>query len=569
MPGSPESDREAVIALLDELPLSKGVADQVERWHRENTPLGQWVFSRALYPWALISVNEQGRVITIDVNGAYLFRSYGGSDLSELGNLPALEEIHLGGSNQQLGATLPPEIGNLANLRVLDISDNRISGDFPKEMEKLVNLETLKIRGTKLTGCLPMFMENIERDFQTGEGHFEDLAFCEDRTEAELEALIALYNGTDGPGWADNANWLTDQPRADWTGITTDTYGRVTALDLSWAGLAGQIPESITELRELRSLQLSGNDLTGCLPGKLKNVAENDLAQVGLPDCRDAHAIEREAFVATLKAVAPPSLHQDIDRLAEDSLSGPRGLYWPSWLEVTTDGDGRLTGIELRGHDLEGRLPAELAQLKRLEFLIIDGEDITGPIPPEIGQLANLTELRLQIGLEGPLPTELGKLAALTKLTLCCGLTGPLPPELGNLARLEYLSVGQNALAGHIPPELGGLSRLEYLNLQNNRLTGPIPPELDGLSSLEILSLSHNDLTGPIPPELGGLAKATGIYLSDNPLTGQIPDGFANLTSLQSLNIRNTGIERCVPRTFGRVHRERLDDFGMEDWPAC
>ena len=54
------------------------------------------------------------------------------------------------------------------------------------------------------------------------------------RTSAETdrEALVALYNATDGPGWDDDENWLTDAPLDDWRGVEIDDNGRVTELDL-------------------------------------------------------------------------------------------------------------------------------------------------------------------------------------------------------------------------------------------------------------------------------------------------------------------------------------------------
>ncbi len=49
---------------------------------------------------------------------------------------------------------------------------------------------------------------------------------------ADRAALVALYNATDGPNWPDNANWLTNNPLAEWRGVTTNDEGRVTRLDL-------------------------------------------------------------------------------------------------------------------------------------------------------------------------------------------------------------------------------------------------------------------------------------------------------------------------------------------------
>ena len=50
--------------------------------------------------------------------------------------------------------------------------------------------------------------------------------------ETDREALVALYNATDGENWDISDNWLSDAPLGEWDGVTTDDDGRVTELDL-------------------------------------------------------------------------------------------------------------------------------------------------------------------------------------------------------------------------------------------------------------------------------------------------------------------------------------------------
>ena len=49
--------------------------------------------------------------------------------------------------------------------------------------------------------------------------------------------------------------------------------------------LTGEIPAELGRLTNLKELHLSGNQLTGCVPASLKDVADNDFAQLGLPFC--------------------------------------------------------------------------------------------------------------------------------------------------------------------------------------------------------------------------------------------------------------------------------------------
>lgn len=89
-------------------------------------------------------------------------------DLSNQGleKLPAyvlkmsnLEELNI--SNNQISGALPAEIHDLRNLRVLDVSDNLMTG-VPAEVGQLQNLEVLNLSNNKLTG-LPNELGNLKK----------------------------------------------------------------------------------------------------------------------------------------------------------------------------------------------------------------------------------------------------------------------------------------------------------------------------------------------------------------------------------------------------------------------
>ena len=132
------------------------------------------------------------------------------------------------------------------------------------------------------------------------------------------EALVALYNSTDGDNWRRNDNWLSNKPIGEWFGVFTNERGRVIRLDIAENGLngpippelgnltrlttlylqhnlrsldlsgnrlAGIIPPELGNLTGLQALHLSGNQLFGCIPEGLENVPSNDFPQLGLQFC--------------------------------------------------------------------------------------------------------------------------------------------------------------------------------------------------------------------------------------------------------------------------------------------
>ena len=94
------------------------------------------------------------------------------------------------------------------------------------------------------------------------------LAQAQTNPSTDRAALVALYNATDGPNWGSNINWLSDMPLGEWHGVTTNSSGRVTGLDLGINQLSGEIPAELSNLSNLIDLDLYNNQLSGSIPAE-------------------------------------------------------------------------------------------------------------------------------------------------------------------------------------------------------------------------------------------------------------------------------------------------------------
>ena len=253
-------------------------------------------------------------------------------------------------------------------------------------------------------------------------------------------------------------------------------------------------------------------------------------------------ADDRNALVALYNATDGSNWTNRANWLSDGPLD--------NWYGVTSDANGRVTGVNLNYNDLAGEIPVELGNLSNLLSLDLGSNQLTGPIPVELGNLSNLLSLDLGSNqLTGPIPVELGNLSNLEGLSLYHNqLTGPIPVELGNLSNLGYLDLVDNKLTGSIPAELGNLPNLKYLVLDSNKLTGSIPAELGNLSNLLSLDLVDNQLTGSIPAELGNLSNLERLSLSDNQLTGCIPLG---LQDVAEHDLDQLGLDFCEAEVPG------------------
>ena len=58
-------------------------------------------------------------------------------------------------SYNQLNGEIPPELGNLHNLKILDLGLNQLTGEIPPEFGNLSKLGYLFLDENQLTGCVP------------------------------------------------------------------------------------------------------------------------------------------------------------------------------------------------------------------------------------------------------------------------------------------------------------------------------------------------------------------------------------------------------------------------------
>lgn len=424
----------------------------------------------------------------------------------------------------------------------------------------------------------------------TGPGVFASTRIVTDAS-TDRDALVALYQATDGDSWVNNENWLSNAPVGAWYGITTDISGRVTELELSENGLSGSIPSELGNLTNLEWMSLWDNRLSGPIPSELGNLTNLTVLMLG----------ENK-----LSGLIPSELSNltnlEVMGLWSNGLSGPI----PPELGNLTN----LEGLSLGGNELSGEIPPELGSLTELEELYLAENQLSGEIPPELGNLIYLEWLDLSENrLSGPIPPELGNLSRLTRLHLYDNrLSGPIPAELGNLISLKELSLWGNWLVTSIPSTLGNLSKLELLFLSGNSLIAGCMPEVwrsievndlediglpfctdrdtlvalyqatngtrwqknrNWLSNAPIgtwygvttddsgrvteLDLSQNELNGTIPSGLGTLTNLKELYLDDNDLRGKIPSELANLSYLIVLYLNDNRLSGEIPSELGKL----------------
>ena len=524
-----------------------------------------------------------------------------GSIPAELGNLAKLELLSIAWTD--LAGPIPPELGNLLRLNSLDIVRNRHTGSIPPELSRLTNLRRLNLSSNALSGPVPpslvqlrqlstLYLANNSALCLPGTSAFVTWLAGVERQETgdanpchanDVAVLRSLFEVAGGNGWTNSQGWLGEGIPDDWYGVGVDSVGRVTVLDLTANGLAGQLPASLGSLSQLSTLKIGGNALTGRLPLSLATLSLREFRYADTELC----APLEDAFQTWLNTIpthegtnalcTAAASDREVLEVLYHTMGGPDWTNNRNWLTdaplwdwhgVRADSEDRVVFLGLFNNNLTGRIPPQLGELAALNHLNLQHNNFGGSIPPELGELDALETLSLRNNnLTGSIPAELGKLTRLHHLELTgSALSGPIPSELGNLANLESLVLRNNGLSGPIPAELASLPSLTWLDLSENAFSGPIPAELGDLAAINEplgtncprrgceLNLQGNSFTGSIPPELGSLASLNAFYASHNDLEGPVPPELGNLERLRTLALNgNSRLSGVLPSTLTRL----------------
>ncbi|XP_023919160.1 receptor-like protein EIX2 [Quercus suber] len=383
------------------------------------------------------------------------FNNFSASPIPEfLGSMKSLTSLNL--SNAGFVGRIPHQLGNLSNLLYLNLGSDDFSGLYVNNLRWLSGLPLLQ--------HLAMSYVNLSK------------ASDWLRVTDTLPSLFELR--------------LSDCQLPFIPPTPTVNFSSLLTLDLSWNQFDNTlIPSWIFGLRNLVSLDLSGNNFQGPIPVDLQNTTS----------------------------------------LRHLDLSGSNfNSSIPNWLYSFS----RLEFLLLSSNNLRGTISSAIGNLTSAISIDLSFNELGGKLPRSLGSLCNLREIRLSFNKWSQEISEI-----LESLSGCLS------------DRLEVLGLSDSQLHGHLKDELGLFKNLSKLYLQNNSISGPLPLSLGNLSSLTYLYLSDNQLEGTLPLSLGSLSSLIYLILSNNLFNGTVPQNFGQLSKLQVLHIESNMLEGVVSKS--------------------
>ncbi|KAF2293530.1 hypothetical protein GH714_002506 [Hevea brasiliensis] len=252
--------------------------------------------------WSGISCDDTtGAVLSVDISldipNSSGLQPLVGEIRPSLAELKSLKHLDLSGNN--FNGEIPSSIGSLCNIQIIDLSFNCLTRGLPNSLGHLKNLIHLYLQNNLLQGPIPAFIGNLQHLAHLGlssnklngtlpdslglfselclldvsfneltgvisEAHFLRLSLCGD--PPTLKCLDADSNNW---GSRDDSDGGRKDEADDGNGFIDKWFYLSVGLGFAVGNrLSGPIPQGMTSLTFLGSLNLSNNNLSGRIPYK-------------------------------------------------------------------------------------------------------------------------------------------------------------------------------------------------------------------------------------------------------------------------------------------------------------
>ncbi|KAL6198707.1 hypothetical protein ACLB2K_028496 [Fragaria x ananassa] len=396
--------------------------------------------------------------------------------------------------------------GMASELQYLDLSFNSLSGSFPESFQYLPSLRTLDLSSNRMNGSitpqsLGQFSQLVHLDLSwnswkgvLSEMHFVNVTILETfqiSTEKPTWSSSSLvFNVTDD--WLPPFSLCTIYIRDCNVGLVfpvlLQSQTQLVDVVLDNVGISGSLSEEwlLKISSQVEFLQLPNNDIDGKFPFQFKF----------------------------------PKIH--FMDLSHNQFEG----ILPKWMGLEPL---KLHVLQLRSNFRSGNIPQQLCNLPHLHILDLSHNNISGTIPTCLSNLTNLVSGYPPDAYEGD-----------DELTTVI-MKGRELVNSGDhtLAYVNTTDFSSNNLEGEIPEDISSLVGLNSLNLSKNHLVEKISWKFGNLTKLETLDLSHNHLSGEIPQSFSSLTSLSHLDLSYNNLSGRISSGFQLQTLDNSSYLEN------------------------------
>ncbi|KAJ0537933.1 putative non-specific serine/threonine protein kinase [Helianthus annuus] len=450
------------------------------------------------------------------------------NDMAWVSGLSSLEHLDLSGvnlyqaNNVDMVFYMIPSLTYLS-LRGCDLT-NADLGLHLNSSKILPTIEHLDLSSNSFEGQLPHFFQNLTSlTFLDISRYNLSLAWNSVNLLNTIPSLSKLHLSECG---LHNAPFSPNY-------LNSSAHSNIQYLDLSFNSIEGRFPSELMNITSLKVLDLSFNSLNSSIPD-MPNLLKLDVS---------ANYLEHIELVGIWRRCHLKELSVSYNYFGGEMI-GPSS-------NTSECSHYALEVLEAEKSELNGSIPESLGRLTGLTDLDLQSNLLTGPIPESLGRLTGLTHLNLQSNLlTGPIPESLGRLTGLTHLNLQSNLlTGPIPVTVGQLTKLVDLDVSENSLEGVVmEAHFANLSMLQSLDTSaNHQLIFNVSHEWIPPFQLRSVQLSSCKILNGFPHWLQNQRMLVNLELSNASLYGLPPTWLQNMPRLNKLDLSHNKLIGSIP----------------------
>ncbi|KAI5560284.1 hypothetical protein BDE02_16G037100 [Populus trichocarpa] len=494
------------------------------------------------------------------------------SSLSGFSSLKSLDLSH----NQLTGSINSFEIisSHLGKLENLDLSYNIFNDSILSHLRGLSHLKSLNLSGNVLLGSTTVngtffnssTLEELHLDRSSLPINFLQNIGALPALKALSVGECDLHGTLPAQGWCELKN--------------------LKHLNLFGNNLGGSLPDCLGNLSSLQLLEVSNNQFTGNIAsGPLTNLISleflslsNNLFEVptSMKPFMNHSSLKIFSSENNRLVTEPADFVNLIPKfqlvfLSLSKTSEALNVAIPDFLYYQYD----LITLDLSHNNITGMFPSWLLKNNtRMEELYLSENSFVGTLQLPDHPYPNMTKLDISNNnMKGQIPKDISLIFPnLNTLRMPKnGFTGCIPSCLGNISSLEILDLSNNQLS---TVKLEQLTTIWFLKLSNNNLGGQIPISVFNSSGLAFLYLSGNKFWGQISDfPLYGWKAWQVLNLSNNQFSGLLPRSFVNFTELGVLDLSKNHFKGPIPRDFCKLDKLEYLDLSKNNLsgyiPSC